>query len=452
MEPDAKQLLEKYGGPAPRYTSYPPATRFRPVGSADSYRDQLIVLPEDEIVSLYLHIPFCRSLCSYCGCMTRVVHDDEPIRNYVRQVEKEINLVVTTLRHRHRVGHIHFGGGSPNLLLRDDLNLLMTSVKANFTVMPDAEIAMEVDPRQMTRDKAADYAHAGINRISLGVQDFQESTQKAINRIQPFSQIESCVRWLRDAGIGAINFDLMYGLPYQTVESIADNIQKAISLNPDRVALFGYAHVPWMKLHQKILEKYALPDMAERYRQSETARHMLKQAGYNAIGMDHFARNGDLLALAYKSGAIKRNFQGYTRDKADTLIGFGLSAISRVPGAYVQNTSHLGAYLEKLERGRFPNERWMQITDEDRLRGEIIENLMCYFNVDCEDVCKKHGFSAAYLDPALKKLDIMKLDGLLKVKGRTVSVTESGMVFIRAIAACFDAYYEGGVLRHARSV
>ena len=452
MDPNAKKLLEKYGGPVPRYTSYPPATRFRPSGCKDSYRDHLLALPEGESISLYLHISFCRSLCSYCGCMTRVVPDDDPIHNYVRLLEKEINLVATTLRHHHSVDHIHFGGGSPNLLLRDDLNLLMTSIRVNFSLAPDAEIAMEADPRQMTQDKAIDYARAGINRISLGVQDFQENTQKAINRIQPFSQIESCVRWLRDAGIDAINFDLMYGLPYQTVESIADNVAKALLLKPDRVALFGYAHVPWMKPHQKILEKYALPDLTERYEQSEMARNMLGQGGYSPIGMDHFARENDPLAVAYRTGAVKRNFQGYTNDRADTLIGFGLSAISRVPGAYVQNTTFFGSYKEKLEKGIFADERWIQITKEDRLRGDVIESLMCYFDVDCADICKKHGFPTAHLDPVLEKLDMMKRDGLLKVKGRTISVTESGAVFIRAIAACFDAYHEEGILRHARSV
>lgn len=452
MDPDAKKLLEKYGGPVPRYTSYPPATRFHPVGCTDSYRDHLLALPEGETISLYLHIPFCRSLCSYCGCTMRVVHDDDLIRNYVRLLEKEINLVATTLRHHHSISHIHFGGGSPNLLLRDDISLLLTSIRANFSLAPDVEIAMEADPRQLTQDKAFDYARAGINRISLGVQDFQEKTQKAINRIQPFSQIESCTRWLRDAGINAINFDLMYGLPYQTVDSISDNVQKAMSLKPDRVALFGYAHVPWMKPHQKILEKYALPDMIERYDQSEIARDMLKQGGYSPIGMDHFARKNDPLAVAHETGVVKRNFQGYTNDRADTLIGFGLSAISRVPGAYVQNTTFFSSYKDKLENGIFPDERWIHITNEDRLRGDVIESLMCYFNVDCADTCKKHGFSAAHLDSDLEKLDMMKHDGLLKVKGRTISVTETGAVFIRAIAACFDAYYEEGIFRHARSV
>ncbi len=447
-----KALLDRYGGPAPRYTSYPPATRFCPAGREDSYRDILRAMPEGQNVSLYLHIPFCRSLCSYCGCMTRIVHDDDPVRDYVRLLEKEINLVATTLGHRHNVSHIHFGGGSPNLLSRDDINLLLTSIRANFDLAADVEIAMEADPRQMTREKAFDYAHAGINRVSLGVQDFQEETQKAINRLQPFSQIESCTHWLKDAGIGGINFDLMYGLPYQSVDSIADNLRKAMSLSPDRVALFGYAHVPWMKTHQKTLEKYALPDLFERYLQAKKAREMLAQGGYVSIGMDHFAKKDDPMAIACEGGAIRRNFQGYTTDSANTLLAFGISAISRVPEAYVQNTTSFGIYKESLEKGIFPDARWIRVTAEDRLRGEVIENLMCYFTVDCAALCDKYGFSVDYLDDALAALSLMERDGLLEKRARCVTVTETGAPFVRAISACFDAYHEDGMSRHAQAV
>ncbi len=259
MDVEIEKLLEKHGKPVPRYTSYPPATQFRDVSSADSYYDCLQSLPENQSISLYLHIPFCRSLCSYCGCMTKVVHNDSPIRDYVRLLEKEIEIVARASPSHYKISHIHFGGGSPNLLLSEDLISLLAGIRDNFVILPNAEIAMEVDPRQLTRNKIYDYSLAGVNRISLGVQDFQESTQKAVNRIQPFSQIKRCVSWIRDSGISSINFDLMYGLPYQTTESVSDNIVKALSLEPDCIALFGYAHVPWMKPHQKLLERYVLP-------------------------------------------------------------------------------------------------------------------------------------------------------------------------------------------------
>ena len=445
-------LLDIYGGPVPRYTSYPPATRFKPLEKEGMFRDRLRNLPPGDPVSLYFHIPFCRSLCSYCGCMTRVVHDDGPIQDYARQVEKEINLVSTLLPDRLAVSHIHFGGGSPNLLLRDDLFLLMNAVKTGFAIRPDAEIAMEVDPRQMNAEKAALYAEAGVNRISLGVQDFQPETQRAINRIQPLAQIEDCVRWLRDAGIGGINFDLMYGLPYQTVETVADNIEKAAGLAPDRIALFGYAHVPWMKPHQKILEKYALPDSLERYAQAEKAREMMLRSGYRDIGMDHFARQGDTIEAARESGALKRNFQGYTNDNAETLLGFGVSAISRFPDAYLQNTSHAGQYRERLEAGKAPVEKSILLSREDRLRAEMIETLMCYFEADCDTLCCKHGFPGDFLDADLNGLAALEDDGLVRRRGRFVSVTALGKPFVRRVCACFDAYYQEKEDRHARAV
>lgn len=445
-------LLDAYGGPAPRYTSYPPATQFQPVENDRVFQDEVRGLALHDPLSLYFHIPFCRSLCSYCGCLTRIVHDDKPIQDYVRFLEKEINLAATLLPGRMAVSHIHFGGGSPNLLLRDDLCLLMNAVRAGFAVGPDVEIAMEVDPRQMSAEKASLYAQSGFNRISLGVQDFQMETQRAINRIQPFSQIENCVRWLRDAGIGGINFDLMYGLPYQTVDSIADNVRKAVSLGPDRIALFGYAHVPWMKPHQKILERHPLPDSIERYQQAEQARQVLVQCGYRPIGMDHFARQDDAMMAALADGALKRNFQGYTNDNAKTLLGFGVSAISRFPNAYFQNSSNIGRYQERIGAGTLPLEKAMTLDREDHLRAEIIETLMCYFSVSCDAVCRRHGFPESFLDAGFEKLAVMEKDGLVRRDGRNLAVTETGKPFVRRICACFDAYYQEKENHHARAV
>lgn len=452
MDVEIKKLLEKYGKSVPRYTSYPPATQFRDTSPADSYRDCLRSLPEDQNISLYLHIPFCRSLCSYCGCMTKIVHNDSPIRDYVRLMEKEIEIFARASLSHHKISHIHFGGGSPNLLLYEDFISLLAKIQDNFVILPNAEIAMEADPRQLTRNKIHDYSLAGINRISLGVQDFQESTQKAINRIQPFSQIERCMSWIRDSGISSVNFDLMYGLPYQTTESVSDNLVKALSLEPDRIALFGYAHVPWMKPHQKLLEKHVLPNFSERYMQSEVARTILLKNGYFSIGMDHFAKETDSLLSAYRARSIKRNFQGYTDDNAGSLVGFGLSAISKLPKAYIQNTTQMHRYRDKIENGLFPDERWIHINNEDSLRGEIIENLMCYFSVDCAALCVRHGFPSDYLDQDLKKLQLMKEDGLLSIVERFVNVTKIGEAFIRPIAACFDRYYEEGNTLHARAI
>lgn len=452
MTQHAKKLLELYGGPVPRYTSYPPATQLQPGMKPEEYHDILASQPADVDFSLYLHIPFCRSLCSYCGCMTRIVHDDDPIENYVRAMEMEISLAGAATGFRHAVSHVHFGGGSPNLLKRNDLERLMGAMEANFNFQPEIERAMEADPRQMTEKKAVDYAHAGINRISLGVQDFQEKTQRAINRIQPFSQVEKCIFWIRDAGIREINFDLIYGLPYQTTETIIDNVHKAAMLGPDRVALFGYAHVPWMRPHQKQLEKHPLPDSIERFAQAEAAREALIRCGYVAIGMDHFARPDDPMAVAFKENQLKRNFQGYTTDSSSALLGFGVSAISRFPDCFVQNTTSFISYRENLEKGLFPIERSMNVQPEDKMRGEIIETLMCYFSADPYEICRDHGLSPDILKGSLEKIDALARDGLVVRDGTTIKVTEQGRPFVRSVCVCFDTYSHEGEMRHARAV
>jgi oxygen-independent coproporphyrinogen-3 oxidase len=310
---------------------------------------------------------------------------------------------------------------------------------------------MECDPRQMTAEKIKDYALAGINRISFGVQDFNEKTQQAINRVQPFSQVAECVLWMREAGIKSVNFDLMYGLPYQTAETVADNAFKAAALGADRVALFGYAHVPWMKPHQRILEKHGLPGAPERYRQAEAARAILLEEDYAAVGMDHFALPGDALASAAREGRLHRNFQGYTTDRAAAIIGFGLSAISSLPEAYVQNTSASGFYKDCLERNKLPVEKGRRLSGEDRLRADIIERLMCYFTVDAGEVCRLHGYAPSFIDSSLWKLKDMEEDGLVELDGKVVTVTKKGEYFIRAVCACFDAYIQDSG-RYARAV
>ena len=371
-------LINRYGGGVPRYTSYPTAVQFK--GNFQySYRADPV---KSRDVSLYLHIPFCRSLCSYCGCLTKVVHNNSPIQDYLVSLENEISLLGSATAYRLNTGHVHFGGGSPNVLNGKSLSEVIDLLDIHFNIQELAEIAIEVDPRQMTREKARDYVHAGVSRVSLGVQDFNEQTQKAINRVQPFSMIENTVSWFREAGIRSINFDLIYGLPFQTVATVADNVKKAVSLAPDRVAVFGYAHVPWMRPHQKILERFPMPNLLERYRQAEHMREVFLENGYRSVGMDHFARPDDSLAKALDSGTLKRNFQGYTTDGFDELMGLGISSISKHPDAYIQNTTSYKVYKEKLNQGILPVERGCQLSAEDKVRATIIEKLMCYFEVD----------------------------------------------------------------------
>lgn len=442
------KLLDNYGGAVPRYTSYPSAVQFRNDFQYPLTEKRL----ESRDVSIYVHIPFCRSLCSYCGCMTRVAKNDSPIHDYLVSLENEISLLGGLTGYKLNAGHLHFGGGSPNLLDGQTISEIIDLIDIHFNIRDGAEIAIEADPRQLTREKARDYASAGINRVSLGVQDFDPQTQAAINRIQPFSMIDSCVSWLREAGMKSINFDLMYGLPYQTTDSVSANVQKALSLVPDRVAVFGYAHVPWMRPHQKILEKHPLPDAMERFIQAEVVRKEFLESGYRGIGMDHFSMPQDSLAKAADAGTLRRNFQGYTADNFHDLLGIGISSISRLPDAYVQNTTSFKTYKEKLNQGVLPTDKGCSLSGEDKMRSEVIEQLMCYLKVDVAKICQEHGFLNDFLSTELESLHEMVNDGLVQVTGSHVLVTEIGRPFVRAVCARFDPYFDKGKNRHARAV
>lgn len=443
------ELLSKYGMAVPRYTSYPTAPHFRHRPDLEEMAALLREHAADASFSLYVHIPFCHQLCHYCGCFTKVANKDGPVKAYLRLLEREVALAGEIMGHRPRVGSIHFGGGTPNIAAPEDLGRLLDVVRKHFFVAEDAELAMEIDPRLMNRDKAQGYASLGMNRASLGVQDFHEDVQRAINRAQPFDMVERCQDWLRDAGFRGVNFDLMFGLPLQTVDSVAENADKVVSLAPDRVALFGYAHVPWMRPHQKLLEEYNLPGPEERFAQQEGARARLVAGGYVPVGMDHFARPGDPLCAA-----VKRNFQGYTTDDSDVILGFGLSAISSFPAAYAQNTTDIGAYRAALECGDLPISRGCVLSREDRLRRAVIQNLMCDFFVDAGALCADHGIDSAVLRGGFEKLEGLAADGLVHQDGNRVRVTEVGKPFVRAICACFDYYFDAGagIGKHAKAV
>ncbi len=295
-------------------------------------------------------------------------------------------------------------------------------------------------------------AAGGLNRASLGVQDFDPDVQKAINRIQPYETTARAVALLREAGAGSLNMDLIYGLPRQTLEGLERNIDKALALGPDRLSLFGYAHVPWMKAHQKLIREDELPDSRLRYRMQRRAADLLEERGWRRLGLDHFARTDDSLAAAAAEGRMRRNFQGYTTDEAPVLMGFGASAIGRMPQGYVQNATAVPQWREKLGRGELPVARGVEITADDRFRGEIIERLMCDFSVDLAEVCAGHGRELAELDESLAMLGPMQDDGVAIVRGATVEATRTGRDFIRSICAAFDAHLEHGAIRHSASI
>jgi oxygen-independent coproporphyrinogen III oxidase len=444
-----KHLLKYLDRRLPRYTSYPTAVQFRPAVDASTYARWLADVPAEAPISLYLHVPFCAELCFYCGCHTAVVRRRTPVAAYARLLCDEIDLIGAQLAGQ-TVTHIHFGGGTPTMLQPHELERIMAALHARFRIDAAAEIAIEIDPRALSSAHIAALATIGVNRASLGVQDFEPRVQQAIGREQSFEETARAADGLREAGIVNLNLDLMYGLPYQTEATVRDSAERALTLCPDRIALFGYAHVPWMKRHQRLILDAALPGSSERFAQSHTAAEVFVGAGYQHIGLDHFARAGDALAQRQGAGKLRRNFQGYTADEATALIGFGPSAIGSLPGGYVQNAAQMVDYRNAIMAGRPATARGCAVTAEDRLRGRIIERLMCDLKVDLAEVCA-YGAGAERFAAELSSLDELARDGLVLRNGTAISVPPEARAFVRVVCAVFDAYAADGETRHSRA-
>jgi len=449
---DIATLLERYDARVPRYTSYPTAPHFSAAVTPKDYADWLAELPASQPLSLYLHVPFCEQLCLYCGCNTAVVRHNGSRVSYAEAVGREIAMVAARIGGRRRVTHIHFGGGTPTALPAQSLIKLMAQLRAAFDVAADAEIAIELDPRHLPEDRLAAMTEIGITRASLGVQDFSPVVQQAVGRVQCYALTAKVAETLRARGIAGLNIDLMYGLPFQTAASVTETARRAAGLAPDRIAVFGYAHVPWMKKHQKLLPEAELPGAVERFAQRAAVEQTLLAEGYVAIGLDHFARPEDVLALAADEGEMRRNFQGYTTDDAPSLLGFGASAIGSVRQGYVQNHTGVPAYAGALARGELPVARGIAVSREDVLRRDVIESIMCRLRVDVVAVAAAHGFDADALLAAAPTLQAMQHDGLVTWNGRDVTVTPAGRPFVRSVAAAFDTYLTAGTERHARAV
>jgi len=445
-------LSKKYDLMVPRYTSYPTAPHFSDTVNGDTYRRWLGELDPANPLSLYFHIPFCDEMCWFCGCYTKIVKRYEPVTQYLDVLLQEIDLVAGALPSRFKTNHLHWGGGSPTILKGDDWKRIIDRLRDRFEITDDAAIAVELDPRTATEDYVKALAEAGVNRASIGVQSFDDKIQKAINRIQPYEVTARVIGWLRDNGIDDINMDMMYGLPYQTTGMVAREAEMAIDLRPVRIALFGYAHVPWMKSHMKMIDESTLPDADARWHQFMASSEKLLEAGYIAVGLDHFALPDDEMAKMLETGELHRNFQGYTADTAPAMIGFGASSIGQLPQGYIQNTSPLKDYRETVAAGNFPIARGFELADDDRLRAEVIERIMCDLKVDLDDICNRHDVSKATFVPEMEKLGAMAEDGLVSLSGNTVEVTETGRPFVRLIAAAFDAYLSSGKARHSRAV
>ncbi|MCC2111096.1 MAG: oxygen-independent coproporphyrinogen III oxidase [Hyphomicrobiales bacterium] len=436
----------------PRYTSYPTAPHFGIEVDADTYCGWLDALDPALNVSLYLHIPYCRSICRYCGCHTKAAVRDDPVYDYADMLAAEIDLVAERLGARRRVSHIHWGGGTPTLLPAEPLAMLADKLATRFEFAEGGEHAMELDPRTVDAALAGRLKAAGVNRASLGVQDFTPAVQEAIGRIQPFETVVESVEYLKAVGITAINFDLMYGLPLQTADDVARTAEMAASLEPARIAIFGYAHVPWFKVHQRLIKTEDLPGAMERIEQAERARAVLEGLGYVSIGFDHFARADDPMAVALSEGGLKRNFQGYTTDTARALIGFGASSIGQLPQGYIQNNPDIGHYKRTVAEGKLPIVRGKALSADDRLRAEIIETLMTTLHVDIAEVAARHDADVATFAPAFAALEDLVRDELVVLDGSTIDVTATGRPFVRLAAAAFDAYLDAEKARHSVAV
>ncbi len=437
----------------PRYTSYPTAPHFHPGIDAATQRGWLTQCDPATPISLYLHVPFCRQVCWYCGCNMKLAGPrDAPLKAYVDTLLAEIALVAEALPARMSVGHVHFGGGTPTVLSGDDLARIMAALHARFAIGADAEIAIECDPRTFDAAKANVLGGLGFNRASFGVQEFDPKVQAAINRVQPPHMVAAAVEALRAAGIDSINFDLIYGLPHQTTRMLLATVTQCLALEPSRIALFGYAHVPWAAKRQRMIEAEALPGAAERLEQANAAAAALVQGGMVAVGMDHFAAPHDPLAEAVHTGRLRRNFQGYTTDAAPTLIGIGATAIGRTEWGYVQNESETGAWARAIEAGRLATARGLALTADDALRAHAIEMLMCFGAVDVDAVSRRFAVSPAWADEARALLAPLAADGLVTLEGSRIALTSAGRPFVRVVAHAFDAYAARLQRRHSAAV
>lgn len=429
--PGPDELLAKYAGAVPRYTSYPTAVQFKPDVDGRMYAQWLGEISAEATLSLYLHIPFCTELCWYCGCHTAVARNHAPIDDYVETLLAEIDLVSASIGGRRSVSALHFGGGSPNILKQHQLEQLIERLHQRFDFNHDVEFAAELDPRGTTDAWIRTAAKLGLNRASLGVQTFEPTVQSLINRRQSPGMVRRLVETLRDAGIDGVNFDLMYGLPRQTTKSVLEAIDETLDLAPDRIALFGYAHVPWMMARQRLIENADLPNSRQRLQQQLAASASLRAADYLAIGLDHFAKPEDELAIAARNGKLHRNFQGYTTDGAQCLIGFGASSIGRFPQGFVQNRPDVPQWRGAIRSGELATARGISLSDDDRRRGKVIERLMCDLEADMGGLSLGDGED---------RLAGMETDGLVQMLGDWIAVTEPGRPFLRSVCAVFDRY------------
>lgn len=434
----------------PRYTSYPTAPQFHDGVASDSFDGWVKALPIGSKLSIYVHIPFCERLCWFCACRTQGVKSMTPVEAYLDILKVEIAKLAGTIPEGVTIARLHWGGGSPTILHPEHIDSLMEWLRELAPIDPDWEFSVEIDPAAVNDDKIDALARNGMNRASIGVQDFNEKVQKAIGREQSFEVTRDIVNSLRARGVNSINLDIVYGLPYQDAEALEKTVAQVIELNPDRVALFGYAHVPWMAKRQKMIPEDSLPGPMDRFNMFNQAFEALKAAGYVPLGIDHFAKPDDSLAIAASEGRLRRNFQGYTDDVCTALVGLGASSISRFPQGYVQNRATTNAYAKEIKAGDWSATRGIAMSEDDQLRSRAIETLMCEFTVSIPALTAQFGDVAETLRSDLQKI-ADEFPGFTVFDGDTLTVPEEGFHLIRILACGLDAYHTTAA-KHSQAI
>lgn len=440
------EILRKYNQPGPRYTSYPTAVQFGPSFTAADYADEILrtntgsALPD---LSLYFHLPFCKSLCYFCGCTMLITNNRDRIGSYLESLAREIKTIGQMTAEGRKVTQLHWGGGTPSYLTTGQTASLMQLIRDTFEFADNAEVGVEIDPRNLPDDYFRVLRDVGFNRLSFGVQDFNRDVQEAINRVQP----EELNRWVlnqsRELAFKSVNVDLIYGLPHQTTDTFAETLDKVIELDPDRLAVFNYAHVPWMKKHQRVIAEDKLPSAGERLRLLKLAIERLTDAGYVYLGMDHFAKPDDNLTMAARAGTLHRNFQGYTTHGDAEIYAMGMSSISQLKNVYAQNEKNEQRYCERVDRGEVPTIAGYRLTADDHVRRFVIMQIMCNSVVRKDDVRTKYGVDFdTYFVNSLAKLDSFVGDGLVEILPDSIHVSERGRLVIRNIAMAFDNHLE----------
>jgi len=449
-------MFEKYDTPVPRYTSYPTAVQFKPISSSD-YKARLKILDQEKRnLSIYIHIPFCRSMCLFCGCSVVLNRKEDKQQKYVECLLQEIKMLGSFLQKRHSLKQLHFGGGTPTNLTESQFSEIIIALKRYIVFSQEIEMSIEIDPRNIIKDcgkKLGFLKRLGFNRVSFGVQDTDLQVQEAVRRRQTKQMTLQTFRWAKDLGFEGVNLDLIYGLPKQSKETFKKTVECILSMRPDRIALFSYAKVPWLKPHQKAIKEIDLPSQSEKFSIYRYARKAFVDNGYVPIGMDHFALPLDSLSKAFFAKSLDRNFQGYSLSVASDMIGLGMSSIGYIQGGYFQNERDIEAYQDKVLKKKLPIFRGYILNEDDHIRKWVIKKLMCDFEVD------KLEFNSLFnktfdqyfsnLDEKIKNLEE---EGLVCFDGKRIVATKQGELFIRIIASTFDQYYEYKLNQYSRSV